>query len=237
MKFSATSISTYITCKRKFYHKYVAGLEEEKSEVARAGTVIHDSVHLAKDFEHAKEIAMQHPELPDTYREDILAALERIFSYNKFDKGRDDTEQEIKVNIGGIDFVGILDVVVNRNGKPIGIIDWKFSKSNPSVAKYGIQASMYNMLFREHFGYEPLFIIFFNMRRDKELIIIPGNLKHYEQVILEDIIPEMKQLSDSLSEYPRDGFLRNACKYCSFIDLCFGEGHNVLGTSAITSIS
>ena len=144
-KISATSISLFLRCPFKYKLRYVDELEESLTDLAVTGKEIHKIIEEEQTLESALDAALTSEAISDRYRSMAVSSIEYVFSLEEFDRDRSLLEHEFEIEFDEFILKGVFDVVLlDKDGEPFGILDWKFSMSNPTPEKYRLQASVYS---------------------------------------------------------------------------------------------
>ncbi len=140
LTFSPSALLMFVDCQKKYEYKYVYNMPEQKTiswEAIMLGSFVHRVLEVGvkgcfrtlKDFEDlAKEIHMEN----DWEIVNLADALQliRVFfarNYGKYNLNSK-TEQLLKTQIGGLNFIGFADRI-DFNSHGIEIIDYKTGKS------------------------------------------------------------------------------------------------------------
>jgi len=124
-RLSASKLSSYAFCPRRFYLRYIKGIEEPANDLMRRGLAIHEMIAQLIDGElpDIDRVINKHFNVsPDenTYRH-ILSTVKlvkkEILDVTEFEGAEIHFEKELE----GFTFVGIIDAIT-KDGR---IIDWK----------------------------------------------------------------------------------------------------------------
>lgn len=200
MTWSYSRINSYYQCPKMFYMSYIDKAESIDSAFAQWGSLCHSILD-----DYAKGNLLEF-ELGDTYEVRYPEYMTERFPPNKwtdlnakyYDNGKeffDDfegfpehweiiaSEQEIRIDIGGIRVRGFIDLIIRdkRDGRII-IVDHKSKakfKNEQELEHYGYQLYFYAIWVYENFGEWPKELIFnmFRIRDEKHIAFTEDGLQ------------------------------------------------------------
>jgi len=182
---SPTSINTYLRCPRKYYLKYVKGLQEKPSIHLIRGKAVHEALAkfhqtdfgsdtfesmkagLLAYFSHAwmeqdKEIQqLKLPEgvLKEFYYESAGMLTDWLRRHiEAVQRGESRAQTEVKLFSQAHRVMGIIDAIHKRDGR-VTLTDYKTGKKDELTQDIKIQMAIYALLYQENFGALPESII------------------------------------------------------------------------------
>ncbi|WP_104713808.1 PD-(D/E)XK nuclease family protein [Helicobacter cetorum] len=241
--FSASSLNTFLTCKRQFYYYYIKQFRESPKEESSSavGSLLHELLKMAYEDnknphlleERLTQLLEKKENITQKERLDTLVAIKKnqafyIKEQQRFSEKINilELEKGFETTINGITFKGRIDRIDEDNHHSTLLLDYKFkSKVEPSVIKTSIdemletctdyQMAIYAFALK-NLGYqEPIKAFFYDLRK--------GELKEEEELILKakmnylehTLIPLLKQEIDFSKTLET-----KACEFCSFKDMC-----------------
>ncbi|RLI66487.1 MAG: hypothetical protein DRO67_01015 [Candidatus Asgardarchaeum californiense] len=161
---SATRMSTYLTCKWKYWCGYVLHLPRKDNVSFKLGIAVHESLAKAGEIWKKKErfMASDIRRIKDEYRK--IAAREGIQNMSIYDDGLEmvlnrvdsfdagtiiTVEDRFKVTTpDGVIIIGAMDKVLELNDESLLVVDYKTSKYflTPDELKADIQLSIYDLV-------------------------------------------------------------------------------------------
>lgn len=225
MKISYTKLSSYLDCPYKYKLMYKDSVPRETNKYAEAGVAFHKAVSLRLPFYDAEELFKKEIYDP-TLRRMASKSYQIILSkYQDYTNLKNFLEFEFETRINDdIILTGVFDVLVIDESNPIGVIDWKLSKSSPTTEKYTLQAAIYYLAFVRSFDIKPRFIKFISPYKEAELSFSVG----YLEKISDYIVSNLEMLKEFLETGPyfKSGLFTQKCKFCPVKEHCFREFEN-----------
>ena len=162
-QFSPNMLKTYELCPKKFYLKYIKGINMPvNDDVFEFGKNIHAMASYYLRGEN-----LEHMENSLTEREksvwEYLRAIE-YFSYEVIN-----TEYNLAVKVGDYFFGGRLDALVKKNDR-FYILDYK-TGSAPKNAKYDFQTIIYLLAVKEFFKTDKVSFVYIDLKNREEVQI------------------------------------------------------------------
>lgn len=233
---SATKLECLLTCKRKYYYRYVLGYREQ--ERFNAGTKIHNALQKAyvnfinhRDFERLQQEAYENLQGSQSQKERFelevaKAYLQGFFRVEKRHLGEGwipmEFEKEFSLLVGGIPFRGRIDRI-DKRGKSALVLDYKYKKNLKVSTQRSVDSAkdfqlvLYALAFQELCGKEACeieagFYDIYEAKIKKEEV-----LGEKTQRLLEKL-EELKEAKEEFSfELCKE---RSPCNFCEFIYLC-----------------
>lgn len=141
LSFSPTGLLTFVECQKKYEYKYIYNMPEQKGiswEALMLGSFVHRVLEAGvkkcfselKEFEDlAREMHLE-PDWEDVEFDEVLHLIKVFFARNKEKYSKDSkTEQNLKMQIGGLNFTGFADRI-DFCPDGLEIIDYKTGKGN-----------------------------------------------------------------------------------------------------------
>ena len=206
--FSPNMLKTYQSCPKKFYYRYVEGVNVPISATPfEKGKKIHA---LANYFLQGVNISRIETALTDAEREVWKTLLDNPF----FKKDCFKSEYQLACKIGEYWVGGRIDAIVTT-GDEFYILDYK-TGSIPNNPEYDYQTMVY-LLALDRFlkgKYSSLSFVYINLKEKKNHVIqfTPILKLEYEKRII-DICTQMN--SDTMYQ-----FNANACARCEYAQIC-----------------
>ncbi|AFI06292.1 ATP-dependent deoxyribonuclease AddB [Helicobacter cetorum] len=241
--FSASSLNTFLTCKRQFYYHYIKQFRESPKEETNSavGSLLHELLKMAYEDnknphlleERLTQLLEKKENITQKERLDTLVAIKKIQAFYANEQQRFsekinilELEKGFETTINNITFKGRIDRIDKDNHHNTLLLDYKFkSKVEPSMIKTSIdemletctdyQMAIYAFALK-NLGYqEPIKAFFYDLRK--------GELVEEEELILKAkmnhlehvLIPLLKQEIDFSKTLET-----KACDFCSFKDMC-----------------
>jgi CRISPR/Cas system-associated exonuclease Cas4 (RecB family) len=193
---SPTSINTYLRCPRKYYFKYIRGLEEKPSIHLVRGKAVHRAlagfhrfdITTFKTFEEMKAAllslfdrtwtqecgklrVLSFPK--ETLNEFYEESQEMLIGWLKrhvtaISNGRPKPQTEVKLVTKTHMVMGIIDAIFRNQGK-VSLTDYKTSKKDELTQDIKVQMAIYALLYRDNFGVLPDTITIDFLKQDNEV--------------------------------------------------------------------
>ena len=245
VKLSATRISTFLQCKKRYWLGYVKRVEKPDNPVFKLGLACHEALEYAGNLWMTEDLQ----EFTDEHKKDILVAYhehavkEGIEEYegvvegrelveariNNFALGRKIVGLELKFGFpktknittdAGIPLIGAIDKLVELDSSTLLVIDYKTSKSVPDTEKLktDMQLSMYNMVVKKLYPEYDRIVLGLDMLRKGDIVYTyrtDEELAEFEEY-LTAIHKEMSSLKEK-DAVPSVNFL---CGWCDYRNVC-----------------
>ncbi|EES89137.1 PD-(D/E)XK nuclease family protein [Helicobacter canadensis] len=229
---SATKLECLLTCKRKYYYRYVLGYKEQMD--FNVGTQIHKALQKAyvnfaihRDFEKLQQEAYENLQVYENKREyfelEIAKRYLQKFFYAERKHLEDgwipiEFEKEFSLQVCEIPFRGRIDRI-DKKGESVLVLDYKYKKNLKVSTQRSIDTSkdfqlvLYALALQESYSeVEAGFYDIYEASIKKEEILQEKKQKLLEK--LEELKEFKKEFSFELCKE------RAPCNFCEFIYLC-----------------
>lgn len=162
-QFSPNMLKTYELCPKKFYLKYIKGINMPvNDDVFEFGKNIHA---MASYYLRGENLEYMENSLTEREKSvwEYLKAIE-YFSYEVIN-----TEYNLAVKVGAYFFGGRLDALVKKNDR-FYILDYK-TGSAPKNAKYDFQTIIYLLAVKEFFKTDKVSFVYIDLKNREEVQI------------------------------------------------------------------
>lgn len=162
-QFSPNMLKTYELCPKKFYLKYIKGINMPVNDnVFEFGKNIHA---MASYYLRGENLEYMENSLTEREKSvwEYLRAIE-YFSYEVIN-----TEYNLAVKVGDYFFGGRLDALVKKNDR-FYILDYK-TGSAPKNAKYDFQTIIYLLAVKEFFKTDKVSFVYIDLKNREEVQI------------------------------------------------------------------
>lgn len=235
MTISATRMTTYLTCKYKYYCGYVLKYPKKSNASFKLGIAVHGALAKAGTIYKDKEVltANDIKKIKEEYRK--LAAQEGIQNMTVYDEGLGMVLSKINefgtgkiVSIennfrtttpDGITIIGAMDKVVELTPETLLIVDYKTSKYQLTAPelKSDIQLSMYDLVASIKFPeYKRIILSLDYLRHDPSYTYRTLKERRDFAKYLTAIYTEMIKLSEDKAKPS----INDMCNWCDFRDSC-----------------
>ena len=245
IKLSATRINSFLSCRQKYWFSYFKKLPKVANPAFKLGLAVHESLEFAGRIWKQKEKFTKTDIKKILEKYDEVSVREGIEEYgshtegrnlvkkrlNSFMSGRKLLELEIKFGFWGPDggqqvtsdlgvpLIGAIDKVEEYDDDTVIIVDYKTSKTAPTVAQMrtDIQLSLYDLVARKLFPqYKRIVLsldllksdVLYTYRTDEER----ADFELYLKVVYDQML--------SLKEEDAKASLNMFCPWCDFKDYC-----------------
>lgn len=217
---SWSRISTFLRCPKKFYLKYVEGLEEPPTPEMELGSMVHEAIEklIRESKEEAYKMITESPDY-DTARwllrnaEKILQGMQIVGVEVKF--AVDSEFKIVDFNAPEAHIRGVIDLMV-KDGNGYQIYDWKTGWSRPDPR----QVLLYAAVLRET-GSNITDAGFFLLRTNEMLTFgIDGE----ELTEIRNFAVRIGRKIASMKEFKPS---YNGCEFCAFREKCRGDSESV----------
>ncbi|MFP6312200.1 PD-(D/E)XK nuclease family protein [Helicobacter pylori] len=233
--FSASSLNTFLTCKRRFYYHYMKRFKESPKDEnnSAVGSLLHELLKEAYEKDknpYALEerliwLLETRENITPKERLDTLIALKKIQAFYLKEKERFnakikilDLEKSFETIIQGVIFKGRIDRIDKTADNEIILLDYKFRGLSPiEIAQISTDYQMAIYAFAlKNLGYrEPIKAFFYDLRKgellEEDELTLQAKMDHLEF----SLIPKLKQEID----FEKTLEVKD-CEYCSFKDMC-----------------
>lgn len=245
IKLSATRISTYLRCKRKYWFQYHEKMPKLSNPAFKLGLACHEALELAgkiwlekgkftkadkqKIFDFYDEISVRegieemdvHAWGKDMVKSRLpsFAIGNRIISLEaKFGFWDDPTNQDIKTQYG-VPLMGAMDKIVELDNNSIMVVDYKTSKTapTPEQLKEDLQLSLYDLVASMLYPQYERVILCLDMLKAEPVYSYrtPEQRANFDKYLL-TIYNAMLKLKDKQAYASLNVF----CPWCDYKDYC-----------------
>jgi len=242
MTYSYSQISQYLTCPRRYRHRYLDGWREKDIRAAMLfGRVFEQAV--AALFRHQDPSAVLYqqwgvyrtaePVYPakdtwDSMLHQGVHLLERFVQDGRVKINRPETQQQVQFSRplrSGANFVSFVDAIGELDGSPC-VLEWKTSGARYPEDPVGLPALDLQLIcYSWMTGIESVAQVVFVRKRSVEVQYLRATIKEQQRqefgTMVEDTIGQI----ESGKFLPHSGvrFPQNPCTSCSFLGLCLGH--------------
>jgi len=234
---SASRLRTYLDCKRKYYYKYIAKVQEKQEEELNEGAFLHSLLdHLHRETDHYEsEAEMQNSldilldrllpfsDAKTAYRKLLWKAKLKGFVTSQIEHFNADwkvvvREKEFTGEIGGLQFKGRIDRI-DQNATHTLVLDYKSGstkdaqKSKNLETLNDLQMSIYAQILSNKYQNVTLaFVKLFEGGVIEEITALEEKNARLAEVII-----ELKQSKSFVAEKCDD---LQKCKWCAYTLMC-----------------
>jgi len=231
-EWSATSLKTYLSCKRKYYFSYIANLKEHtislKPQPFEVGNILHKALeegfsenNFTIEFINSfiTPFQKQNPYLTlelELWKERLIPFFEHHKERSNIGIKIEAVEQHFKIEHNGIRLKGTIDRVDRLNDGSLQILDYKTSSNlkidTPKTYEKSndFQLEFYYLAKQEHSIHSVAYYDLYQ-NKIKEEIVLEEKLK-----LLEEHLKDLKteKVNFSMTENYSE------CKFCPYATLC-----------------
>lgn len=233
---SATRLTTFLTCKQKFYLSYVKNLKpptEQDKDKLKVGLLFHNAFNTIIDSSYSNYKKLQQDIKDEVLKNlddvsikfDVYKWLKYLDDFCKYEVSRFDTgysiyekEQSYAIDYNGIKLTGRIDRVDIRDDK-LCIIDYKLqenlkidTKRNYEKTK-DFQLEFYYLLIKEKYKKEIDGVYLYDIKNTK---LVPEEMLYEKLSMLDEKIEEYKQPILTIEKCEE----RANCRYCHYSTIC-----------------
>jgi len=243
IKLSATRISSYLRCKRKYWFQYVERMPKLSNPAFKLGLACHESLELAgkiwiadgkfskaaykKIFKYYDQVSVREGiEAMEVHTQGKVLVKNRLDNFalgtkiisleEKFGFGKD--TKDVFTSLG-VPLIGAMDKVVELDPETIVVVDYKTSKTAPTYEqlKEDLQLSLYDLVAGILFPQYPRVVLCLDMLKSEPVYTYRTPFQREEfNNYLSIIHEEMSALKE------KDAYesLNVFCPWCDFKDHC-----------------
>jgi len=240
--YSYSQVSQYLTCPRRYRHRYLDGWEEKEQRA---------SMMFGRAFERAlaalfrredpgdvlfeqwttfKQLDLVYPprETWDSMLEQGIHLLTRFVQDGRVHIGRPKTQQQVQVSRpleSGASFVGYVDAIGELDGQTC-VLEWKTSSARYLEEPVGITALDPQLLcYSWMTGIDTVAQVVFVRKKAVEVQYLRAVITEEQQHEFETLVEDTVRRIESGLFLPHSGirFPQNACTTCPFLCLCLGQ--------------
>ncbi len=235
LEFSPTSLECFLTCKWKYYYRYIQGFKERK-ETFNIGSKVHKALQEGfseflekRDFQQVIQKTYESLEISLNQQEKFLSQLAKKYLevfFKKEEKRLQEgwiplaLEREFSMKFCGIPFYGKIDRI-DKRGEEILILDYKYKKEiqcdtlkNYEKSK-DFQLAIYALAVKEFGLGESIEAAFYSICQSQ---IVYEEVLVQKQEYLSKYLAEIKSKAKAISFELTSK--REVCRNCVFIYLC-----------------
>jgi len=243
IKLSATRISSYLRCKRKYWFQYVEHMPKLSNPSFKLGLACHESLELAgkiwvKDGRLSKAAYKEIFEYYDkiSVREGIeemeVHAQGKVLVKNRLDNfalGTKIVSLEEKFGFGkdtkdiftsqGIPLIGAMDKVVELDPETIIVVDYKTSKTAPTYEQLreDLQLSLYDLVAGILYPQYPRVILCLDLLKSEPVYTYRTPFQREE---FNNYLTVIHEEMSGITEKGAYASLNVFCPWCDFKDYC-----------------
>lgn len=245
IRLSATRISSFLSCKQKYWFSYVVKLPKTSNPSFKLGLAVHESLELAGNIwkENEKFSKKDVDTILGKYNE--VSVREGIEDYDSHTEGRELVKKrlsnfltgrkilglEIKFGFGGEDggpdivtdlgvpLVGSIDKVEEYDEDTLLIVDYKTSKTAPTSYQINndVQLSLYDIVARKLFPKYKRTILSLDLLKSDMLYTYRTEEQRKD---FEEYLKAVYDGMVSLDKNAVKASLNTFCPWCAYTDLC-----------------
>jgi len=245
IKVSATRISSFLSCKQKYWFSYYDKIPKVANPSFKLGTAVHAALEFAGKIWKEKEKFSKDDIKKILEKYDNVSIAEGIDDYELHVEGRELVSKRIKnfltgkkilgleIKFGfwgedkganikskyGVPLMGAIDKVEELNDETIIIIDYKTSKTAPtgSQMKMDVQLSLYDLVARTMFPQYKRIVLALDLLKSEMLYTYRTN---EQREIFEEYLKVVYDQMLSLKAEDVKASLNLFCPWCDFKDYC-----------------
>jgi CRISPR/Cas system-associated exonuclease Cas4 (RecB family) len=240
--YSYSQVSQYLTCPRRYRHRYLDGWEEKEQratmmfgrafERALAALFRHEDpgAVLFEQWTAFKQLDLVYSprETWDSMLEEGIHLLTRFVQDGRVRIGRPRTQQQVQFTRSlnsGASFVGYVDAIGELDGQTY-ILEWKTSSARYPEEPVGIAALDPQLLcYSWMTGIDTVTQVVFVRKRAVEVQYLRAVITEEQRHEFESLVDDTVRRIESGLFLPHSGirFPQNACTTCPFIGLCLDQ--------------
>jgi len=234
---SASKLKTFLTCKRKFYYRYIEKIKAKAEDELNEGALLHRALeNLYQDVDHYDDAATLSREL----HRHIAALLPQETPLNRYKRALwqkrlqgfveeeiahfkagwrvVEKEKEIEGTIGGLTFKGRIDRI-DQNSTDTLVLDYKSGRVAKEPKKLNpekitdFQMAIYHQLLQKRYQHISLAYIKLFEQGQKQFVTL---LDEQEALLAEHVV-SLKQTTSFVAQ--KCDALEN-CRFCEFALMC-----------------
>lgn len=227
--FSASSLNTFFSCKRKFYYAYIKRLKSPEESSGKISSIFHSALSKAYQPFVGKPLDIRtiREELNRyIYEEQLDTQIDQLkleinnFELQKFWELEEKhasqgcfilgCEKEFETKIGGFDFIGRIDRIDEADGK-ISLIDYKL-KSEVKILPNDFQLLIYEYGAKS-LGYKgEIKAYLYDLKKPQ--LVQDNSLEEKNQVLLDQLEAFSQEVNFEKTQE------KKSCRYCPYVDIC-----------------
>jgi CRISPR/Cas system-associated exonuclease Cas4 (RecB family) len=242
MTYSYSQISQYLTCPRRYRHRYLDGWQEKEQRASMLfGRAFEQAIAalfrqedpaavLFEQWTAFKKLDLTYParETWDTMLKEGVHLLERFVQDGRVKVGRPRTQQQIQftrpLGSGG-SFVSYIDALGELDGQAC-VLEWKTSGSRYPEEPAGLTALDPQLIcYSWMTGIDAVAQVVFVRKRSVEVQYLRAAISDEQRREFETLVDETVRQIESGLFLPHSGirFPQNPCTTCPFVGLCLDQ--------------
>jgi CRISPR/Cas system-associated exonuclease Cas4 (RecB family) len=242
MNYSYTQISQYLTCPRRYRHRYLDGWQEKDIRAAMLfGRAFEQSVAALFRREDAVAVLFQHwapskdlelvysgSDTWDRMLQQGVQLLERFVQDGRVEIRRPRSQQQIQFNrtlSSGNSFVAFVDAIGELDGTPC-VLEWKTSSARYPEEPVGLAALDPQLIcYSWMTGIDEVAQVVFVRKRTVEVQYLRATITDEQRQEFETLVEDSVRRIESGLFLPHSGirFPQNPCTTCPFLGLCLNQ--------------
>jgi hypothetical protein len=251
MNYSYSQISQYLTCPRRYRHRYLDGWQEKDVratmlfgrafEQAVAALFRHEdpAAVLYEQWSAYKPLALVYParETWESMLQQGVQLLERFVQDSRVRLSQPGTQQQIQFNRtlrSGNSFVSFVDAIGELDGSPC-VLEWKTSGARYAEEPVGIAALDPQLIcYSWMTGIENVAQVVFVRKRSVEVQYLRATITDEQRQEFETLVEDTVGQIESGLFLPHSGirFPQNPCTTCPFVGLCLDQ-HDLVESALV----
>jgi hypothetical protein len=248
MNYSYTQISQYLTCPRRYRHRYLDGWQEKDVraallfgrafEQAIAALFRHEdpAAVLFAQWAACKNLDLVYPahDTWDSMLHQGVHLLERFVQDGRVQVPQPRSQQQVQVVrrlSSGNSFVAYIDAIGELDGKPC-VLEWKTSSARYPEEPVGLAALDPQLIcYSWMTGVDEVAQVVFVRKRTVEVQYLRATITEEQRQEFETLVADTVRRSESGLFLPHSGirFPQNPCTTCPFLGLCLDQPDLVEG--------
>jgi hypothetical protein len=242
MTYSYSQISQYLTCPRRYRHRYLDGWQEKDVraamlfgrafEQALAALFRHEdpAAVLYEQWSAYKSLDLAYPahDTWDSMLQEGVQLLERFAQDGRVQISRPKTHQQIQFSrtlSSGADFVSFIDAIGELDGSPY-LLEWKTSGARYAEEPAGLTALDPQLIcYSWMTGIDAVAQVVFVRKRSVEVQYLRATISDERRREFETLVENTVRQIESGLFLPHSGirFPQNPCTTCPFVGLCLDQ--------------
>jgi len=242
MPYSYSQISQYLTCPRRYRHRYLDGWQEKDVraamlfgrafEQAVAALFRHEdpAVVLYEQWSAYKHLNLVYPahDTWDSMLQQGVHLLERFVQDGRVQIGRPKAHQQMQFNrslSSGASFVSFIDAIGELDGSPC-VLEWKTSGARYAEEPAGLIALDPQLIcYSWMTGVDAVAQVVFVRKRSVEVQYLRATISDEQRREFETLVEDTVRQIESGLFLPHSGirFPQNPCTTCPFVGLCLDQ--------------
>jgi hypothetical protein len=242
MNYSYSQISQYLTCPRRYRHRYLDGWQEKDVrasmlfgrafELAVAALFLHEdpAVVLYEQWSAYKQLKLVYParDTWDSMLQQGVQLLERFVQDGRVKIDRPKSHQQMQFTrplSSGSGFVSFVDAIGEVDGTTC-VVEWKTSSARYPEEPAGLAALDPQLIcYSWMTGIDEVAQVVFVRKRTVEVQYLRATITDAQRQEFETLVGDTVRNIESGLFLPHSGirFPQNPCTTCPFVGLCLGQ--------------